>query len=509
VREPDGSTPDAALIPDDAAADASTDASPDAAVDAPVDAAPPAIELSWATMIDGGFVREVTGVAVDATGAIYVIGDYMGVVTFGTDPGLEAATPPLNGTSSGFVARFDAGGTIDWVRSVPWAFPRVLIVDGTDVVVGGHFLEDVSFGAGTPEEVELSVETWGCYVASYHADGSLGWARLVADTTAFDHGDLMLTAMARGPDGQLLVAGRMRGISTIGPATPSPVTFPQTFPPHLWVAAFDGDGRVIWAKRVAGTSNSLSRHSFTSLVPMADGGAIVAGVTNGTTTFGEGETNEVSFVGNSAGTSTIARYGADGTLVWARQATSGTASVVKALVDGLDDDVVACGWFDGDVVFDEGEPSAITMSAAKPDLFLLRIAEADGHVVWGREDGRDTGDEVCNDLEILPAGDLFVAGTVNGNAGLGVGLDTETPLPAIGSNDMMVARYAADGNLVVAQQAVGNGDERFIVAALDGDRVVVAGSFSGQVTFGAGTPEETTLMRTGEGASIAIVELTP
>lgn len=143
------------------------------------------------------------------------------------------------------------------------------------------------------------------------------------------------------------------------------------------------------------------------------------------------------------------------------------------------------GWADITVI---GYPNQSTW----PQAFLY-LPEG----TWVRADG-GADDDVAHDVGYRSDGSSVVVGSFEGSAVFGAGESWETTLTAAGGSDAYVARYGADGALIAVKRFGGLVDDAaFGVAALADDGYLVVGTFAGEVIFGEGETNETTLRAAG------------
>jgi hypothetical protein len=140
------------------------------------------------------------------------------------------------------------------------------------------------------------------------------------------------------------------------------------------------------------------------LAAAADGGVVITGTFAGIATFGSGEPNATTLTSHWSGASgdvLIARYLADGSLAWAKQAgmqglAFGTAAAIS--LDGSAATITgAYGSSDsvGYVMFGEGEPNQTLLSTPYGnDVFVARYNVADGTLQWAKKvDGNGPADQ--------------------------------------------------------------------------------------------------------------------
>ena len=158
----------------------------------------------------------------------------------------------------------------------------------------------------------------------------------------------------------------------------------------------------------------------------------------------------------------VAKYAADGSLLWARRAGGAAGSVradaVAALPDG---GVLLCGDLQGTVRFGEGEAGVTWLVAnGSNDAFLAGYA-ATGTLAWVKPVG-GAGDDVAKAMAVFAGGRVQVVGGVTTGALFGQGEPMATPVVTAGNRDAFLAQYGCfafvnAGTLVVAGSPTGHG----------------------------------------------------
>lgn len=248
--------------------------------------------------------------------------------------------------------------------------------------------------------------------------------------------------------------------------------------------AVAGDGGLDWAHSAGGSGTDIGN----DVTVDSTGVSTTTGGFSGTATFGTGSDQVVL---SSQGESDIfvARYRADGTLLWVRSAGgSGTDSGAGVAIEGNGAATVTCD-FSGTATFGTGSDQVILSSAGDRDMFVAHY-RSDGTLAWARSaggSGMDLGNEVAVDVD----GSSTITGFITGTAIFGTGSDQVT-LTSAGSNDIFVARYRPDGTLAWAQRAGGSTSDVGFGVSLDGAGVAsVTGTFTGTATFGIGSDQRT------------------
>jgi hypothetical protein len=208
-----------------------------------------------------------------------------------------------------------------------------------------------------------------------------------------------------------------------------------------------GDGLSVfngWARRAG--SGYHDHATKTAVFP--DGSLVVTGYFTTVAVFGQGSANETLLY--SAGDSDIfvARYTADGNLMWARRA-GGPLNEEGWDVDVADDgSCLVTGFFKDGAVFGSGEPAEVELSVVDPvetNVFVARYA-ADGSLMWVAASSASSHSQ-GRGLGGLPDGSCVVTGVFFGAVTLGPGEPNETTLATEGVA-VFVARFAPDGTPV-------------------------------------------------------------
>lgn len=290
-------------------------------------------------LVSGEDVR-VRDLAVSATGEVMVTGTFTGTARLG-DRELIARWPESNYAEL-FVASFDAGGALQWVRQegaedATFVSQALALDPDGNAYVAGWILGNASYGG-----VDFSARPRASigFLARYTSEGDLAWVRraerevyrtvaVAGDSTVYVAGGLAVagqlhvsryssngelrwsrsasSAWAHGiavdRDGALYVAGTARGLVRFGDdrfGESRGGTNPM-------LLKFDPDGRMLWYAHVssAGPSEALA------VATDGAGQVVITGELRGEGRFGD------LLVTGSGNRAFVARYDTAGTAVWA------------------------------------------------------------------------------------------------------------------------------------------------------------------------------------------------
>lgn len=127
----------------------------------------------WVRSLGGSLVDRGYGVATDATGNAYVTGHYQS-----TDAQANGQTLPNAGDYDIFVAKYDPAGTLLWIKTAGgkgYDYGHGIVVDSKgDIVVTGAVAGEAKFGDIT---VNAGSTTRPIFCAKYDAAGTLKWVK--------------------------------------------------------------------------------------------------------------------------------------------------------------------------------------------------------------------------------------------------------------------------------------------------------------------------------------------
>jgi uncharacterized delta-60 repeat protein len=395
----------------------------------------------------------------------------------------QIVTLTVSGDGDLIWAKRAGGGQDDYGYAI------TTLSDNSTVVTGSFaFGESATFGQGEPNQTVLdSAGDDDVFIARYNPDGTLAWAKRAGGTIT-DIGSAITTLS----DNSTLVTGCFWASATFGQGEPNQTVLDSAGISDIFIARFNPDGTLAWAKRAGGTAEEEGL----GITSLSDNSTVVTGYFNVSATFGPGEPNETVL---SAGYDDIfiARYNADGTLAWAKSAGGSQWDIGEAITALSDDSTVVTGYFWGSATFGQGEPNqTMLVSAGQQDIFIAKY-NADGTLAWAKSAGGWLGNEYGYAITALCDNAAVVTGSFQALATFGQGEPNETELTGAADGSVFIARYNPDGTLAWAKRAGGANSMGRAITALSDNSTVVTGSFFGPGTFGPGEPNETLLNADG------------
>ncbi len=263
-------------------------------------------------------------------------------------------------------------------------------------------------------------------------------------------------------------------------------------------------GGLVWATRAGGTGADYAR----SLDALADGSTIVTGGFSATAVFGSGQAHETTLTSAGDYDVFLARFAADGTLVWATRAGGAGSDRGLSVAARADGSSAVGGTYISEATFGAGELNEITFpGTGSNDAFVARY-NADGTFLWARAIA-GAGYDCVWAIAILADGTVLAAGSFEQTVTFGAGEANETNLTSAGSYDLFLARYNPDGTLAWVKTVSSTDFDypKAIAVQADGS-VWLTGQHGNGSVLGAGEAGETVLA-SGWGTDIFVARYTP
>jgi len=339
--------------------------------------------LIWAKRAGGTSNDTETGYAITtlSDNSTVVSGVFYGSATFG--PGEQNHTV-LNSAGGGdiFIARYNPDGALTWAKraggiAIDEGYGITALSDNSTVVTGA-FADSATFGAGEPNQTVLtSAGSRDIFIARYDPNGTLAWAKRAGGTSSEESYRIMAIS-----DDSTVVIGHFQGSGEIGPEAtfrPGSATFGPGEPNQtvltgrgIFIACYNPNGTLAWAKRAGGASGWDWSVGITTL---SDNSTVVTGGFGESAPFKPGEPNQIALTSAGGNDIFIARYNPNGTLAWAKRAGGTNDESGVGITTLSDNSTVVTGYFWGSATFGPGEPNQTVLnSAGGRDIFIARFA---------------------------------------------------------------------------------------------------------------------------------------
>jgi gliding motility-associated-like protein len=394
----------------------------------------------WAFRIGNNQDDGCNGVAIDASGNIYVTGYVENIADFkGT-----LSTPSTILTSSGgrdmFIAKYDPAGQLLWAHrggSTTDDEGYAVAVNNSRVFVTGYYTGAASFG---PLSTVNGSSSENVFVVAYDALGSAQWlTESTSSQSAFGNG---ITCDNSG----VYLAGSFKGsaLSVYDPASALSFTLSNAVPGQEdgYVIGYSLSGSVNWASLVSSNGRDHC-YGITQL-----GGAVyITGSIESPCSFQGYCCNPVFTGGSARDIFTAAMDKLSGSTTWVKaESGSGNEESYSIATDGTGNIFIG-GYFDQDITFVSG-PAYST--SGNEDVFVGAY-DLLGNLQWTKKAGANNAD-IAHGITATGTGDVYVAGQYDDNAVFG-----PFTLFNAGSSNIFLARIgctAITSNTIAAPQTI-------------------------------------------------------
>ncbi|MCP4604563.1 MAG: hypothetical protein GY847_29245 [Proteobacteria bacterium] len=328
--------------------------------------------LEWVRGSGGNYWDHGNGVVALSDKSALVTGSYQGSITFGK--GEENETTLSRGEDQEnpdvFIAKYNHNGDLLWARKAGGnrmdnGSSIVTLPDGAALITG-TFFGNITFGQNEANQTELSSPgSVAVFIAEYDSDGNFIWAKQA--TGRWDP----FIRMTPHTDGSFVMTGTFYNTATFGPGEKNETVLSSTRRWHAFIAKYNPDGNLIWAKSVGGTGVNYGR----DITSLSDGSILVTGKFKKKIVFRPEKVNEIEIVSNGDFDVFIAKYNPDGILMWVKTAGGVGIDHCKSITTLSDGSALITGYFMGDTEFGQGEANETLLSSSgKNDIFIAKYA---------------------------------------------------------------------------------------------------------------------------------------
>lgn len=299
----------------------------------------PSGNVLWAKKAGGTGSDEAKGIALDASGNLYVTGSFVSTATFGT------TSLTSSGWADIFIAKYDASGNEVWAQKAGGVFADEGCAIATDVsnnvYITGAFSMTATFGATSISVADL-VNTTDVFIAKYDASGNVVFAKRAGGGV---YGDIAYGIDVDASNNSY-ITGKYYWSAKFGSTT---IETGGTYDSDIFVAKFNAAGDAVWAKRAGRTTTSQSSYDQGNAIAVdASGNSFVTGSFSGTAYFGND-----SIASNATFEDIfLAKYDSAGNIIWVKSAGGTSNDYGYGIsIDGLGNAYIT-GSFIGEANFD-------------------------------------------------------------------------------------------------------------------------------------------------------------
>ena len=390
------------------------------------------------SILSDAFPLQIEAIDVDTYGNIYIAGEVTtgSVHTFGAGEPNEAMLDSGFNSGDVFLAKFDASGTFEWVRSggtseINRASDIAVDADGSSYITG-FFRSSIELGAdGTGEVVTLDSEGGvldnDVFIAKYDTYGDLVWAYSAGGAAGSDSG----RGIEVDDKSNVYLIGAIIDEATFGKNTKFETQVMTGGGTGAFMARFDPRGALRWVVPVTGGS-----FSFPYDIEIRQGKSVIVGTYDGTIEFQSTSGSTEQQTADGPENVFIARYDRSGRLLWSNSLFASELLNGVSVSYWTDQRSCILGNFDTSITFDYNTPDELVINASDYDQFFGCYSKKGAFLAAA-------SDPVAIEKGTAkPDGTLIVTGRFQNSVTFGDGDENETMFTSAGSLDAFLAAYS-------------------------------------------------------------------
>jgi len=309
----------------------------------------------WAKSAGGTGDDLPFAIAVDVWGNSYVTGYFSGpTITFGSTTLTNASA----GSNDVFIVKYGASGNVIWAKSAGGTnsdLANSIAVDqsGNSYVTGSFYSSSITFGSTILTNANAGFTDM--FVAKYDPNGNVVWAKSSGGSN-YDAG----YGVAVDASGNSIVTGSFNSPTmTFGPTT---LTNANAGFSDMFLAKYDADGNVLWARGVGGSSYEVG---FSVGVDASKNCHVTGYFSSPSVTFGS--TTLIKVGGPDI---FVVEYDPNGNVVWAKSAGGPNPDQAYTIaVDPWGNSSITGGFQSPTALFD----STRLTNAGSTDIFIAKL----------------------------------------------------------------------------------------------------------------------------------------
>ena len=414
----------------------------------------------WVAPISGSSGHLVSDIETDMDENVYTIGSFYGTSDFG------GTTMTTFGEGDVFITKHTSEGALVWAKRFggnenDHGF-SLDISDNGDIYAVGYFEGTAEFDSNTSLN---SAGREDIFVSKLSSSGMLMWVKRIGGSSTDE-----ANSIAIDQSGDIYVVGRFVGTVDFDPDSGSETL--QSFGgPDAFVLKLSENGEYLWAHDFGASGNEECE------VVKIDGenNVVITGSFSGVTDFDPGP-QEFEIYGAGLGDPFYLKLDPEGSFIWAKAFRS-TGYVYSADLDiDKDNNIVAHGFFSGDINFDPDNPGSIIPSIGAEDCFTVKM-DSNGTLNWSNIIG-GSSIEFGYGVAVDFIGDVYVTGFYYGDPSFDPG--GSVSLPSAGIEDTYIVKYDSEGGFVWAKRTGGSSsDAGYGVDISPSGDILVVGSYWG------------------------------
>jgi len=405
--------------------------------------------LDWVHSFGSSSANSVANsVDVDASGNIYVTGNFAETIDFDPSINVQSLTP--NGSDM-FVLKLNSNGDFIWVKhlsSTSNSYSNSIKVEANgDVYIGGGYRNTMDFDPGIGVSNLTSNGNLDAFILKLNTLGEYQWAKSFGGNLIDE-----VNSLSTNGGGNVIATGWFEGTGNYNPD--GGILNLTSIDAHdIFIINLNFDGSLSWAKSYGGLGDQKGE----SITMNSTGDIIVTGFYENTVDF-----NPNAGVYNLTGSATrnmfVQKLTGAGSFLWAKTTVGGTTVVYGNAVDlDMFDNIYLTGRFSNTVDFDLGMGTSYLTVQSVSDGYILKLDTDGNYIEVYQMDGNSTGQATPEDIYVSNYGDIYTCGIFSGTVDFDPSANIDN-LTATTNINAFVQKLATCTNHVQLNESICDGD---------------------------------------------------
>ena len=421
----------------------------------------------WAKRVGSTDIDTPLDLKVDASGNVYVVGTFQGVVDF--NPGTGVSNLTSQGDSDGFVLKLDASGNFVWAKQIGGQFydiVKAIDVDASsNVYITGRFTDAVDLDPGTGVFNALSTSNLSdAFITKLNSSGNFVWAKVLQGSSEENPNAIKVDA-----SGNVYTVGWFSLNIDLDPgAAVDNHTISATSMYDAFISKLDASGNFVWGKAISG-NDAINASDFDV---DNSGNVYITGDFSGTADFNPGTgTSNLTSVGNNGSSDIyILKLNSSGNYQWVKRMWGAGFDLGIGLALDPSANIYVTGSFYAVTDFDSGAGVFDLTPTGDNDAFILKM-DMSGNFVWAGKVGGVSSDEGYG-IALDPLGSsLVVTGYFQTVTDFNPGTGTANLTP-VGIQDAFILKMClpatAAGAIAGSTTVVSGGTATYSISTVSG-----------------------------------------
>ncbi len=197
---------------------------------------------------------ELSEIAVDEEGNIYITGDFTGTVDF--NPGEAVYELTSNGRNDIFIMKLDSNGNLIWVKNIGSWYEdygqNILVTRAGNLLITGSFIGVVDFDPGSDTTLLTSAGSYDSFFLNLTSDGEFNWVKQIGGIAG-----VHISVLKTDNDDNIIVGGNFRFQADFNPDPDEEYLLDGGSSNDLYVLKLNENGIFQWVSAFNNSSTSL------------------------------------------------------------------------------------------------------------------------------------------------------------------------------------------------------------------------------------------------------------